>query len=680
MRKGIRFVWMTIIVICILISILVVSSAIILSKYSKTYVDEDLISAVQAYGKTTLYSRNMTGNDKNVGVEEFSEAATLDGGIKHIYVSYYKLPKDLLNAFISIEDKRFYDHSGIDYIRSGKAVVSYIFGNASLGGSTITQQLVKNITGNDEFSINRKLSEAFSALDLESRYDKTEILEMYLNIINLSNGCRGVGAAADYYFSKNVDELSLNESAVIAAITNNPSKYDPIRHKENCKKRRDTVLLCMYQQGYISEREFKNATAEPIRLKISEQNAPNHINSWYTDMVIDDVVSDMSEKYGMSKKSASYLLLTGGYKIYTAMDASIQNILDDYYSDQSNFTSDITDKHPQSSMIVIDPYSGDILGVAGAVGKKRGNRVQNYATDTLRPPGSAIKPLSVYAPAFEKGIIDWSTIIEDSPIWPKTEKTPPWPMNANKKYVGDVNIKNAVEHSLNTVPVKLLHQLGNESSFEFLTKKLHITSLDRYYDMGDASLALGQPSRGISLRELVSAYSIFEEGIISRSRSYYKMTDKDGNIILENPLKQEPVISEENSAIMTKLMQAVVESGTASGLIRASEITEIAGKTGTTQYNNDKYFIGYTPALLAGVWFGYEYPEPIEGFGGNFSAIVWDDIIGRIYSETEYKNLKREFPIPSTVQRLSYDKKTGEQPNKYTIPEDIEDGWFKIEN
>ncbi len=681
MKRILRYCCTATIILSLISSALIIVSASFLYKYSKSRIDESLIAATHSYGKTTLYAYNSSSQNDHKGTLSFDEYSTIDTGINHKYVTYDKLSADLINAFVAIEDKRFFEHNGIDYLRSIKAVFNYLLGGtSSFGGSTITQQLVKNLTGNDDISVSRKMSEAFCALDLEEKYDKSEIMEMYLNIINLSNGCRGVGAASEYFFSKDVDKLTLCEVATIAAITNNPSKYDPVRHSENTRQRRDTVLLCMYNQGYIDENEYKNSINQPIMLDINKHYSPDHINSWYTDMVIEDVTNDLAKKYNISKRSASYLLLSGGYKIYTPVNVSIQSILDEYYSDKCNFASPLTDKHPQSSMIVIDPYSGDILGIAGAVGIKTANRIQNYATNTLRPPGSSIKPLSVYAPALENGIIEWSTLIEDSPITAESEYSSPWPMNANKKYIGSVNIKYAIENSLNTVPVKLLKKLGNENSFDFLNKKLLIHSLNRSTDMGDASLALGQPSYGISLRELVSAYSIFQEGIMSRSRSYYKVTDSHGNIILDNFSEQIPVISRENASIMTKLLQNVVSNGTASGMIRLSEKTEVAGKTGTTQYNNDKYFVGYTPELLAGVWLGYEYPEPLNGFGGNFSAIIWDDIMSRIYSKSNYSKSKKNFYVPDTVQLLTYDKKTGEFPDDTCDPNDIEIGWFVCNN
>jgi penicillin-binding protein 1A len=541
--------------------------------------------------------------------------------------------------------------------------MNYVFGSGDFGGSTITQQLVKNLTGNDEITVKRKIREIFSAIDLEKKYDKTEILEMYMNIINLSHGCRGIGAAAEYYFSKEPTELTLAECATIAAITNNPSVYDPIKHPENTLQRRDTVLKCMLDQGYISDYEYREGINSSLELNVNSEKHNRGINSWYIDMVIDDVINDLSIKYNVDKKTASLMLCNGGFKIYTAVDMKIQGILEDYYTNIYNFPIDDDGNLPQSSMIVIDPYNGDILGVAGAVGIKDGNRLQNYATKTKRPPGSTIKPLSVYTLAIEEGIINWSTIFDDSPV--KVENGRPWPQNVTRNYVGEVDIQYAIEHSLNTVAVKILDIIGNEKALTFLKDKLFIESLDENKDNGSASLALGQPTNGVTLRELTAAYSIFQEGIMSKPRSYYKVTDMSGVVILDNAPTQKDTVSRETAAVMTKLLETVVDTGTAAGKVSLDKKIDVAGKSGTTQNNYDRYFIGYTPELLAGVWMGYDYPKDLSVFGGNVSVYIWDEVMERIVNESGFGKGKSEFSVPNTVQRLSYG-------------DDSKIGWFDV--
>ena len=672
----------TILIFTILLSLIMTClsacGAVIIYKYKDSKVEEELLRADPHPNKTEFYYfERKNDTDKSTITPKLLEDAHLSSGINYKYTPLSETPDNLINAFIAIEDKRFWEHGGIDPIRSTKAVLNYLTGGERLGGSTITQQLVKNLTGRNEATIDRKLREGFSAIKFEKEYDKSEILEQYLNVINLSRGCRGIGAAAEYYYSKKTMDLTLSECAVIAAITNNPSLYDPISHPENNLKRRNIILKCMRELGYISESEYSTAVAEPICLNISKTNNGG-INSWYIDMVTRDVIDDLCEKYGLTQFAASLMLYRGGYKIYIAIDPDVQKILDEYYSDEYNFPIDNSGDTAQSAMIIIDPYNGDILGVAGAIGTKRGNRLQSFATDTKRPPGSTIKPLSIYAPAIEKGLVEWSSIFDDSPALFIGKDKKPWPQNVDRIYRGEVDVKYAVEHSLNTVPVKILDLLGAEETMDFLKNDLRISSLDESSDSGPASLALGQPSGGITLRELTAAYSIFEEGIMSKARSYYKVTDSSGKIILDNPTVQEAVISKESAAIMTKLLQCVVESGTAAGKVTLNKKTEVAGKSGTSANNCDRLFVGYTPEILAGVWFGYEYPKNLEEFGGNLSVYIWDDIISRIYDCCEQYQ-KAEFTVPDTVQRLSYPSPINSancenESQKYDV------GWFNVKN
>lgn len=674
MRKYGKFLLISLIVFFAITSLSIICGAVILYKYSECRVDEDLISLVNKSGQTEFYRRGGTDGGECILIED----AKLNPSVKYEYVSYSDIPEDLLNAFIAIEDKRFADHNGVDILRSSKAVFNYlIHGQKSFGGSTITQQLVKNLTGNDQHLIKRKLTEAFCAINLEKEYDKSEIIEMYLNIINLSNGCRGIGAAARFYFSKDIDKLDLCESAAIAAITNNPAKYDPIRHPEDNQRRRNAVLSCMLEQGYIGEDEFSDAINKELILNTEIIN-PSHVNSWYIDAVISDVISDFSSRYGISKNTASILLYKGGYRIYTLMDNDIQSTLDSYFSDVSNFPEDSEGNTPQASMIVIDPYTGDVLGIAGAVGEKKGNRLLNFATDSKRPSGSAIKPLSVYAPAIDSGIVNWSSIFPDSPIREGNSGSSPWPSNANGRYSGDVTVEYALKNSLNTVAVRILHEVGNRYAFDFLKDKLKMNSLSEKKDIGDASLALGQHSVGVTLRELVSAYSIFEEGIMSKSRTYSKVTDESGRVILDNENKHTSVISSDSAFIMTKLMQGVIEEGTAAGLITLNDHCEVAGKTGTTQNCCDRYFVGYTPTLLAGVWQGHEMPRPLDYIGANYSAVIWDEVMSQIYLKSKYSS-KKEFDKPYGVQSLSYDTKTGLPPSDYSYSEILQ-GWYSVGN
>ena len=675
-----KFVAKVILILLIILSVILTAiscvGAYLIYHYRDSSIDSELMQSNPNTPRTELYyfEHSKKSLSNHISPKPL-EGAYLNSGAFYKYTPLCDMPDHLINAFIAIEDKRFMEHNGVDLPRSAKAAVNYLTGGERMGGSTITQQLVKNLTGRDEATVDRKLREGFAAMHIESEYEKDEILEQYLNVINLARGCRGVGAAAELYYSKPPCELTLSECATIAAITNNPSRYDPISHPENNMARRDLILKCMKDQGFIGEQAYNEAINQPISLNASNGNSQKY-NSWYTDMVVSDVIDDLCAKNGLSPSAASLMLYRGGYKIYTAIDPDIQEILEEYYRNEYNFPIDSEGKTAQSAMIVIDPYSGDILGVVGAIGNKMGNRLQSFATDTKRPSGSTIKPLSVYAPALDRGLIEWSDEFDDAPTDFIGEEKRPWPQNVDRNYVGRVDVKYALEHSLNTVPVTILKMIGEKESMTFLRNTLRLTSLDGQADSGAASLALGQPTRGVTLRELTAAYSIFEEGIMSQPRSYYKVTDSDGRIILDNQPSQEAVISRESAAIMTKMLQSVVETGTAAGKINLLNSIEVAGKSGTSGNNCDRLFIGYTPELLAGVWFGYEYPKSLSDFGGNLSVYIWDEVMEKIYQNTDrYK--RTAFTVPETVQKLSYPAVSEAVDPKETT---YDTGWFNVKN
>ncbi len=679
MRKFLKFILILIVILSVILSVFLYFVYKRLLPYKEIEIDETIISAQMNSGATKLYAYDFYDRENRRGKEYVLEDFSVESKESYIYCDLDKIPKDLINAFIAIEDKRFYKHNGVDFLRTGKAGLNYILKkSSSFGGSTITQQLVKNITGNSEKSIDRKVKEIFYAINLERRYTKDEIMGMYLNIINLGNRCRGVGAAAKFYFSKDVSQLTLSECATIAAITNNPSYYNPVTNIKNTQSRRDLILRCMLESSFITEETYNSATKEDIYLKLSQKHT-GKINSWYTDMVIEDVIYDLVTKYNLDRDAASNIVYNGKLKIYTAMDEDIQILLEDYYrSLKIGAMKSSTDEALKSSFIVIDSKTGDILGLVGDIGEKQGNRIQSFATGTKRPSGSAIKPLSVYAPALDKGIIKWSSIYSDTFIEENNGRQ--WPQNACGKYIGDTDIQYAIANSLNTVSVKVLRDLGINESFDFLKNKLNFTGLEAqaYGDVGDmcdSSLALGQHKTGITLKELTAGYTVFDGGVYRKPRSYFKVTDSDGKVLLENEAYSQRAISKESAAIMTKLLQSVVKEGTAKNKITVNSKVEVAGKTGTTSNNCDRYFVGFTPDIVGGCWVGYEYPEKIN-VAGNPAINIWDDIFSKIYALSQYKDARGQFYVPDSIEELSYDKTTGEMPNLYSIDENIKSGWF----
>ncbi len=671
---GVKFAKLSLILIGLtMISVLIVGIVFFsyVHQYVETSIDESIFYMVGSDSASKFYYYTENSEGEAVAVELTEEA--LYGEYRSIYVDYSQIPEHMINAFVSIEDKRFYSHNGVDWKRTVSAALNYIFPfRDSYGGSTITQQLIKNVTDRDDYSFQRKLQEIFWALDLETKMNKEEILGLYLNIINLSQGCYGIGAAADYYFSKNVSDLTLNECACIAAITNNPSYYDPVRNPEHNTDRKNLILKEMYVQGYISEEEYLKCVGEQIVLNLKDEGKKQKVRSWYTDMVIEDIISDLMEQKGYSRAMASLIIYTGGLQIYTTMDPEIQTILENYYRDTSNFYMGESEVTPQSSMIIIDPESGDVLGVVGAIGEKKGNRLQNFATQTVRPAGSVIKPLSVYAPALDQGLIQWSSVYDDVPVsfsQNSNGEYVAWPKNSDGDYRGLINVNYALEKSINTVTVKILQQLGVERSFDFLYDQLQIKSLIRQgtdqngisiTDCDLASLGLGQMNYGVSVREITAAYSIFpNQGVYNQYRSYYKVTDYAGSILLENPYRGEAAIDEGSASVMNLMLQNVVENGTAKTITLKNQM-DCAGKTGTTQNNYDRWYVGYTPYYIGGVWYGYEYPKSLSG--SNQCLKIWDEIMSEVH-KTKLNKINEEelkhFEISDDVVTAEYCKDSG---------------------
>ncbi len=587
----------------------------------------------------------------------------LFSGQNSIILSYDNFPEDLVNAFVSIEDKRFYTHKGIDFRRTVGAVANYFFGSGSFGGSTITQQVVKNVTGDSRRNISRKVQEMISAREIEKRLTKKQILELYLNLVNMAHGNTGVGAAAKYYFSKSPAELTLAECASIAAITSSPAKLDPENNPENNAARRNMILGLMLEQGYIDQNEYYDAISEQTSLKICRNEDSSIINSWYVDMAVDDIITDLSAKYGWSYSESSKKVYSGGLNIYLAIDPKIQNILEKYYLDSSNFPVHDDGTTAESAAIVIDPENGDILGVVGARGEKSANRILNLASKALRPTGSVIKPLSVYAPALDKNIITYASVYDDTPvrfIQTSASRYRAWPHNADYTYRGLTNINYALRYSTNTVAVKVLGELGTDESFDFLYNKLNMKSLiDKTDKAGNSdrqasALALGQMCYGVTLREVTAAYSIFPSGgYYNGYRSYYKVTDSDGNVLLSKDSPHTRAIGSDTACIMTEMLKNVVSNGTAHNITIDSYV-DCAAKTGTTQNDCDKWMIGYTPYYICGVWYGYEYPRTLTGLRSNPCVGIWDDLMDEAHSKYKTDENIRRFEIDSNVVKAEY--------------------------
>lgn len=681
-------VLITILLIIALTGIIVVCAfSVYINNYVDTEIDADQFRIDVSSSTTThMYRYDFTDRENRQGEAVPMDSAsdhTLQGEVDQTYVPIDQMPDNMINAVIAIEDKRFMTHSGVDWRRTAGAGLTFFTGSGDgYGGSSITQQLIKNVTGNDEYSIQRKIQEIFWALDLETKMDKEEIIELYLNIVNFGNGSNGVQAAAYNYFSKDVSELTLIECAAIACITKNPSRFNPIIYPEYNAERRNIVLYEMYDQGLITYREFEEAYQKELVLNLpgsSEEKDESSsdlsgVNSWYADMVIEDVINDLMEEYDYSEKMAAILVYNGGLNIYSLVDPEIQTILEESFMDESIFPETGSGIKPQCSAIVIDPYTGDVLGVVGARGEKTGNRLLNFATQSKRPPGSAIKPLSVYSPAFEQGLLTWSTVLEDTPYQILDNKG--WPKNSTNTYRGLINVAYALKVSTNTVAVKMLERVGLQTAFDFCYDTLNMKSMIEYGEFSDgtgytdkglASLALGQLNYGVTVREITAAYSMFvNSGIYSNPNSYLKVTDSSGNVILENGYEGTVAISEETASIMNKLLEAVPRTGgTAASITFDSNYDiDVAGKTGSAGDYFDRWFIGYTPYYLCGVWYGYEYPKHIDNISTNPCVKVWDTIMGKVHDTKVIANMQEgdkylEFNMSNNLVQCTFCKDSG---------------------
>jgi len=675
-----RFFLGAICILLLLFAILVTALGVWAERTFASGVSLDLLAHVEeSTAPPVFYQFHFTDRANRIGTEEMIDQPGV-AETKSNYLSYSEIPDNMIRAVVAIEDKRFFDHRGVDWYRTAAAGLNYVLGfSKRFGASTITQQLVKNLTGENEITVHRKLQEVFFARDLERNLDKTEILERYLNLLPLSDGCVGIAVGAEHFFGKSAAELTLSECATLAAITNNPSYYHPTKYPDHTIERRNLILSEMQKQGYISEETYQTAVSEPLGIVEKQKTAYTEpIRSWYLDMVVDDVVTDLAAQYGISRAAASQKVLAGGLRIDVAMDEDIQKEVENYYRAAVQMPKNEKGESAQSALIVIDPKTGDILGVAGAVGEKTANRLQNFATQTKRAPGSVIKPLTVYGPALESGVITWASVYDDVPVEFKGASNRAWPRNASGVYRGLTTIPYAVAHSVNTVAVRVLQDVGAENAFRFAKDRFHVDSLLEGEEMNDtnsAALALGQMHYGVTLREITTAYTVFADGgVYHPYRSYYRVVDANGKILLSREDGAEQVMSEENAAIMTKLLQGVIQHGTSTS-VSLDKICECAGKTGTTSEHNDRWFIGYTPDLICGVWCGFEYPEPIKG--SNPCLSVWNTVMHRLVTMRQGQTI---FRVPQNLIQCAYCKDSGCRVGSFCAMDPRgsrnETGWF----
>ena len=573
--------------------------------------------------------------------DNWQQLIELSGSEKRIWVDYNDIPQYMEQAVISIEDKRFYTHKGVDWYRTVGAFFNMFLGMRNdFGGSTITQQLIKNLTKQDDVTVQRKLLEIFQALELEKKYDKQDIMQWYLNVVYYGEGSYGVQAAAQTYFGKDIQNLDLAECAAIAGITNLPTYYDPFYSLANNKERQEIILHEMYKQGYITKEECDAAIAEELQfVRGEEYTYTQETYTYYEETVIADVIRDLMEEKGINEIAAKQLVYNGGYQIYCCMKPDIQQKVDSIYQNLDALPqsySNPTGQQLQSGIVVMDPHTGEVVALEGGTGSKTINFGLNRAVDTKRPAGSSFKPVAIYGPATEYGIITPSTLVLDEPD--QTLKGTSWfPANSGNSYYGVVTIAEALKRSLNTVSAQILDKLTPRASYDFLTQKLGFTSLIQA-DCDYAPLSLGQLTNGVTVREMAQAFSAFDnEGVFTYARTYTKVTDSNGNIVLDNTPNTIQAFSANTAHIMSYMLKGAVDGGTGSEARLGN--MPVAGKTGTTTDSRDRWFVGYTPYYCAAVWTGYDTPA-VMNFSGNPASQIWHSVMASISEGQEYQ----EFP------------------------------------
>ncbi|GLB60771.1 transglycosylase domain-containing protein [Cytobacillus sp. NCCP-133] len=569
-----------------------------------------------------------------------------------------ELPEYVANAVVAIEDERFYKHNGFDIKGIARAFFSNLFaGRITGGGSTITQQLAKNALLSPEQTYKRKAEELFLAVEIEKHYKKNEILQMYLNQVYFGSGAWGIEQAANKYFSKTPQELTISESALLAGLLQSPSALDPYNHYKRALKRRNVVLGKMKEHAMISEQEYKEAVNDKIALEEGTRNKNERKYPYYVDAVLDEAINE----YGLTQEE----IFTRGYKIYTEMDQNLQSSLENVYERDSIFPPGMNGEIVQSGAVLLDPNTGGVRGLVGGRGEHV-FRGFNRATHIKTQPGSTLKPLAVYTPALEKGYSPTS-MLKDEPVT-YGDYTP---ANASGQYAGEVSMYKALEDSINVPAVWLLNEIGLDKGLDALGRfGIPLEKEDEYL-----GIALGGMWKGISPMKLAEAYATFPNGGKRHDAHLItKIVGPTGSTIAERDKKTVKVTSKTVSNQMTSMLLNVVESGTGS----ATKINglQIAGKTGSTQlpYNDingtkDQWFVGYTPSLVGAVWLGYDQTDR-EHYLSKSSSETAVPVFRAIMEESLPYMQQEEFSTKSVNEKLA--KKELTEEIEQTIKEQAE--------
>ena len=603
------------------------------------------------------YTTTIFAYDSN---QELIKYETMHGTENREWVDYDEMSQYAKDAAVAVEDERFWNHHGVDWKSTTFAFANMFLGLSKndRGGSTITQQLIKNVTKEDAHSVNRKLKEIFKALELEKKYTKPQVLEAYLNVIALGNGCNGLQTAAQTYFGKNAKELNLAESAAIVGITKYPSKYNPFYHPDENQKRQRYVLKKMYENGFISKTEYDDALQDDYisRLNVAakNQNSVTKYWSWYTEQIFTDVVKDLQKRNGLTESEARFQMYNGGFNIYANVDMDLQNKAEAIFKNKTGNNTNYWRKFPRSVQpqcaIAILNYNGEIKAIVGARGEKNANRIQNHASQSRRQPGSSIKPLSAYGLAVELGVLEYSTPVTDEQMTIRDNgQTIKWPRNDSRHYRGNIPAVKGLEISANCVAARIVRYITPQQSYNFLTERLSIKLNEN--DNNLAPMSVGALTDGVTVLEMAAGYVMFGSGGIYYSpASYSLVTDQQGNTVLENTTARGVrVMKEDAASVMNRMLLAPVNGG--GGTARSAKISgfDTFGKTGTTSDVKDRYFCGGTPYYVGACWYGYADNKRLE-YTANYAMQAWTYVM-----RAAHKGLpSKRFNLSNNVVSRSY--------------------------
>lgn len=607
-------------------------------------------------------------NEENKPVEY----QRLHGSENRVWVDMKDIPDAMIEAQVAIEDKRFYEHAGVDWVRTIGAILN-LGSDSSYGGSTITQQLIKNITGKNEVSLTRKLNEIFVALNLEKDYTKDEILEAYLNIVNYGSGCQGVQAAAHLYFAKDIKDCSIAECAAIAGVTQNPAAYNPLVYPENNKERRDIVIDVMYDQGKISKTEYDEAVKQSENMKFvgyennekekekEKQNATQeeYTSNWYIEMMIRDLQRELVRELNISEEIAEHKIYSGGLKIYSAMDVEFQQYCEEYIQDVS------TPYDPNCEIaMVMSGLDGRILATVGGREKKEQMLVWDRANIATLQPGSSIKPIVVYPLAVEKGTYHYSSMVKDQPIdkWRLSDEGYyiSGPNNVYGSYLGEITLPDAIERSSNATAAQTMDLIGSKNAYNQAINKMYFRNLSTEDANNLGALSLGGLNGGVTVREMAAAYQYMGNGgKIYDTYTYYYVEDAAGNVIIDHR-EQIPTqaYSSQTATIMNRLLNYNVVNNnpahTSAGQARISG-WDILGKTGTTDSDKDHWFCGLSPYATCAVWTGYDTPSSLSQSTFSVAVNIFHDLMEKYLEDKEHKDYK----LDKTLEKHEYCAYTG---------------------